>query len=199
MGAVTLAAGHARDMSATVTGTFSTINGATSNTYTTVAEDVGKYLRATASYTDPPWIGQVCFQVCRLIKSAPATLSRRSKTQESRTIAVDENSSSGTNVGTAIPASDTDGDTLTYTLSGTDSGFFTVASGGQIKTKSGVTYNFELKSSYSVTLNVHDNKDVAGGTDATIDASASDDDQHRLTSTSPARSRLRALRRADRC
>ena len=40
--------------------------------------------------------------------------------------------------------------TLTYSLEGTDAGSFDiVASSGQIKTKSGVTYDHEAKSSYS--------------------------------------------------
>ena len=34
-------------------GPFTNISGATSASYTTVAADVTKYLRATASYTDP--------------------------------------------------------------------------------------------------------------------------------------------------
>ena len=37
----------------TATGSFANINGETSADYTTVADDVGQYLRATASYDDP--------------------------------------------------------------------------------------------------------------------------------------------------
>ena len=81
------------------------------------------------------------------------------------TLSVDENSPAGTNVGAAIIASDPDtGDTLTYSLTGTDAASFTIgSSSGQIATKSGVTYNFEAKSSYSLTVNVSDG---AGGTDS---------------------------------
>ena len=68
----------------------------------------------------------------------------------------------------ATTATDTDSDTLIYSLSGTalsgtDSGFFTVASGGQIRIKSGAIFNHEAQSSYAVTLHVRDNKDAAGG------------------------------------
>ena len=40
------------------TGSFADISGATSADYTLVAADVGKYLRATASYTDPQGSGK---------------------------------------------------------------------------------------------------------------------------------------------
>ena len=52
----------------------------------------------------------------------------------------------GTNVGNAIEASDSDsGDTLTYAIkSGNDGASFTIdATDGQLKSKTGVTYNFE--------------------------------------------------------
>ena len=42
----------------TAGGTFTPISGATSNPYTPVAADVGKYLKATASYTDPHGSGK---------------------------------------------------------------------------------------------------------------------------------------------
>ena len=75
---------------------------------------------------------------------------------------VPENSAAGTNVGAAVAATDADtGDTLTYSLEGTDAGSFTIDSGtGQIKTKSGVTYNHEAtKNSYSVTVKASDGTD----------------------------------------
>ena len=46
------ASSHAMD------GTFTPIEGATSSIYTPVAGDVGKHLRATASYTDPQGSGK---------------------------------------------------------------------------------------------------------------------------------------------
>ena len=76
-----------------------------------------------------------------------------------------ENTAANTNVGAVIPAAtDADSsDTLTYTMEGTDAGSFTFeAATRQIKTKTGVTYNFETKASYSVTIKADDNN---GGTD----------------------------------
>ena len=73
--------------------------------------------------------------------------------QENTTVA-------GTDVGMAIPAAmDADGDTLTYSMEGTDAALFTfVAADLQIKTKAGVTYDFEAKPRYSVTIRVSDGK-----------------------------------------
>ena len=75
---------------------------------------------------------------------------------------VPENSAAGIAVGAPVTATDTDtGDTLTYSLEGTDAGSFTIDSGtGQIKTKTGVTYDHEAtKNSYSVTVKASDGTD----------------------------------------
>ena len=73
---------------------------------------------------------------------------------------VAENSAAGTNVGAAIPeATDADsGDTLTYSMEGTDAASFAFdASTRQITTITGVTYNHEAtKNSYSVTVKASD-------------------------------------------
>ena len=78
------------------------------------------------------------------------------------TRSVAENSAVGTNVGTPVAATDTDvGDTLTYSLGGTDAGSFTiVTSSGQLQTKAGVTYDHETKSSYSVIVSVTDDTET---------------------------------------
>ena len=68
---------------------------------------------------------------------------------------VDENIPSGQPIGDPISATDADGNTLTYRLSGADADRFAIdASTGQITTQG--TYNFEEKSSYSVTVIVSD-------------------------------------------
>ena len=82
---------------------------------------------------------------------------------ESATREVAENSAAGLDVGGPVTATDTDGDTLTYTLEGTDAASFTIdASTGQIQTETGVTYDYESQLEYSVTVKADDGK---GGTD----------------------------------
>ena len=76
---------------------------------------------------------------------------------------VAENTAAGQNIGAVVAATDDDGDTLTYTLEGTDAASFDIVStSGQIQTKTGVTYDHEAKSSYSVTVKADDSN---GGTD----------------------------------
>ena len=76
---------------------------------------------------------------------------------------MDENTAAGQNVGAALTATDTDNDTLTYSLEGTDAASFDiVAASGQIKTKMGVSYTYEAQNTYAVTVKADDG---FGGTD----------------------------------
>ena len=86
------------------------------------------------------------------------------------TRSVTENSSADTLVGAAVAATDQDGDTLTYTLTGTDAGSFTIDSSGQIKVGQGTNLDYETTTGYSVTVNVSDGKDSSGGEDTAVDA-----------------------------
>ena len=71
------------------------------------------------------------------------------------TINVNENTASATNIGSAVTATDPDGDSLTYSLGGTDSGHFAIdAKTGQIKTSGALDY--ESKDGYSVTVTASD-------------------------------------------
>ncbi|RKU05536.1 hypothetical protein C6503_27085 [Candidatus Poribacteria bacterium] len=75
---------------------------------------------------------------------------------DSTTRAIAENTVSGTNIGTPVAATDADsGDTLTYTLGGTDAASFRIIdTSGQLQTRDAL--NYEIKSSYSVTVSVSD-------------------------------------------
>ena len=76
---------------------------------------------------------------------------------ESATRSLAENSGANVNVGAAVSATDQDGDTLTYTLGGTDAGSFEIVeSSGQLTTKQGVSYDLEAKASYLVTMTATD-------------------------------------------
>ena len=73
------------------------------------------------------------------------------------TLLLPENTRSGQNVGSAVEATDADrGNRLTYSLEGPGKDSFTITSTGQIGTKSGVTYDYESRQSYSVTVKVDD-------------------------------------------
>ncbi len=68
-----------------------------------------------------------------------------------------ENTGAGQNIGNPVSAADSDGGTLTYSLEGTDASSFTiVSSSGQLQTRTGVTYDFEVKNRYQATVRVSD-------------------------------------------
>ena len=83
----------------------------------------------------------------------------------SRSIA--ENTSADQSIGSAVVANDLDSDTLTYSLSGTDSGSFPIdSSSGQITTSAALDY--ETDDSYSVTVEAADPYGGSSSIDVTI-------------------------------
>ena len=88
---------------------------------------------------------------------------------ESRARSVAENTAAGRNIGSPVAATDSDGDSLTYSLGGTDAASFDiVALSGQLLTKDALDY--EAKSSYSVTVSVRDSLNADGNADTATDA-----------------------------
>ena len=83
---------------------------------------------------------------------------------------VPENSGIGTDVGHPVMATDPDGDTLTYSLDGTDAASFSInTSSGQLETKTELDFE-SGKRSYTVTVSVSDGKNADGNADTTADA-----------------------------
>ena len=87
------------------------------------------------------------------------------------TLTIAENHADGAEVGT-VAASDADGDTLSYWLSGADAVHFEISGAGTITVRSGVTLDHEAQSSYAVTAAVSDGKDAAGNAEQTPTADA---------------------------
>ena len=143
--------------------------GTGSPSYTPVDGDVGYHLRATASYTDGHGPGKTAQAASTQAVQAGAN---RPPEFDSATAAreVPENTEAGENIGAPVTATDPDtGNTQTYTLEGADADSFDIDSAsGQIQTKSGVTYDHESKSSYSVTVKADDNNGGTAAIDVTI-------------------------------
>ena len=101
---------------------------------------------------------------------------------ETRSVA--ENTAAGENVGAVVTATDANSDTLEYSLEGTDAASFDIDStSGQIQTKSGVTYDHEAKSSYSVTVKADDGN---GGSDMVpVTITVTDVNEQPATPTAP--------------
>ena len=96
---------------------------------------------------------------------------------DSTTRSIAENTASGVNIGSAISAADPDtGDTLTYTLGGTDAASFSIVStSGQLQTNAALDY--ETKASYAVSVSVSDGN---GGSDSiTVTINVTDVNENR--------------------
>ncbi len=140
---------------------------------TPTTADQLKYLRFVATYTDT--FGSSTAEAVtdqptlpQGVANQPPTFNQGAST--SRSIA--EDASAGANVGAAVTASDTENDTLTYGLIGTDATSFNInSSTGQIQLKSPTGIDYETKSSYVVQVRVRDSKDATtGNTDTAWDA-----------------------------
>ena len=86
----------------------------------------------------------------------------------STTRSIAENMPGGTEVGSAISATDSDNsDTLRYSLSGTDAGSFSInSSTGQLS--SSTQFDYETKNSYEVTVTVSDGREGTDSISVTI-------------------------------
>ena len=124
---------------------------------------MGKQLKVRLSFTDD--LGN---PESRTSAATQAVLAAGNNAPEftegtSTTRSVAENTTASTNIGTAIAATDADsGDTLRYTLGGTNAASFAIVStSGQLQTSAALDY--ETKSSYAVTVSVSDGN---GGSDS---------------------------------
>ena len=169
-------------------GSYADIEDAESATYEPVDGDIGDYLRATVTYTDPegsdkPAMMRSEYQVqgVRGDNSAPEFAADQDPVmdldQEDAAREVAENTEAGEPVGAPVTAEDDDSDTLTYTLwddNGTtqtgDSASFDIDWGtGQIMTKAAL--DFETKPTYVVTVRATDPEGIPGAATAGTDNS----------------------------
>ena len=88
-----------------------------------------------------------------------------------------ENTPPNRNIGAPVMATDPDtDDTLTYSLHGTDAAAFNIDFGtGQLRTKSGVTYDYETKPLYMVTVRVTDSSNETASISVTINVTDADE------------------------
>ena len=150
--------------STTETGTYGDISGATRATYTPVNADLAQWLKVKATYTDRRSSGKTAESAPKQVDDNPFKTPEFAN--ETEALSVNENVASGTVVGT-ITATDEDGDTLTYSVTGTDitafnQVFILNTATGRITVRSGASPNFEDKKSFSITLGVTDGEDAMG-------------------------------------
>ncbi len=148
---------------------WSIISVATNASYTPVMNDLGSYLRATASYTDGEGSGKIARGVSdNTVRAEPPSNSPPEFSGTTDTRSVAENTGSGENVGEPVTATDLDNDPLTYSFGGLDAAFFALAdpTSGQIQTRAPLDY--ETRSSYSVMVIASDPSGESGTITVTI-------------------------------
>ena len=157
-------------------GTETNIASATASTYTLVAADQGTTIKVTVSFTDDASNAETLTSAATADVAAAVPNNPPAFSADTAARSVAENTAAGQNVGGALTATDADSDTLTYTLEGADAASFDIVSGsGQIRTKAGVTYNHEAKSTYTVIVKADDGK--AGTATVTVTITVTDVDE----------------------
>ena len=158
------------------------IDGATAASYTPVADDVGRFLRATASYTDAHGSDKSASTpadqpVASARNLAPVFLDEDRDTDgvQLNPREVPENSIADTDVRVVIVATDTvdaetaDDNALVFALSGADAGLFDIDSSGQVTVAAGAELDYETKDTYTVTVTVRDLEGLSSSIDLTIE------------------------------
>ena len=153
---------------------WANIGGATSESYTPTDDHEGRYIRATASYTDGHGSSKTAHGVSprRVEEPPPVNSPPAFPSTEDGQRDVPENSAGGTTIGAPIAATDLNAgdaavnDPLSYSLTGTDAASFTIDTGtGQLALAQNVALDFEGKRSYRVTVQVTDGRDRNGDDD----------------------------------
>ena len=155
-------------------------------TYTPGEDDVGHFLRVTASYDDGQGEDKVADVVSanavdeKLYVNAAPTFPDQDpdmdglQTDQTREIA--ENSPAGTPIGEPVEALDDARDVLTYTLGGTNQEDFDIDSAtGQLKVKAEKTPDFEVKENYNVQVTATDPSGLNNTVNVTINVTNVDE------------------------
>ena len=164
--------------------TWTDIAGATSISYTPDEDDVGKFLRATATYRDQlssEWEFKAASKVSsnrvRIRQYARPVFEYADGTAIPKdtgiTRAIKENSAAGATVGAPVTAAHNAGEVLTYSLTGDNASKFTIDSGtGQIKVGAGTSIDYESSTAnaFSVTVTATDGSNMADSIAVAISA-----------------------------
>ena len=138
---------------------WNTITDATTDSYTPGTDDIGDYLRVTATYEDELGAGKTAQTESAAILTTPPT-NRCIFSDPTATRTVPENTPAGQPIGEPVAAAHLDNvGTLTYSLGGNDAASFDIdTSSGQLKTGDALDYESGL-TTFSVTLSVTDGRD----------------------------------------
>ena len=140
-----------------------------------MAADGGKRLQVTASYADTLGSGKSASKATEAVTVAPPEVPQFAAYSAERRVYGTK--PAGTNIGAPVTATDSDGDALTYGLTGEDAGTFAIDTAtGQLKIKDmrifekpGVWKEASISRAYYVTVTVSDGKADDGSADHAVD------------------------------
>ena len=144
------------------------ISGAMSSTFRPTQDlDAGNYIRATATYSDPHGLSKTVWAVSPRVDAAPPVNSAPAfPTTEDGRRDVLEDTLGGEFIDKPVAATDFNGDSLLYSLSGADAASFTIEpASGHIRVGPSLTLDFETRTTYRLTVSVSDRKDEFGEPD----------------------------------
>ena len=150
---------------------WANIAGADTDRFTPPDGLLGRYIRATASYSDGNGPDKTARGVSlrRVADPPPVNSAPVFPPTETGQRELPENASGGDTIGAPVAATDLNegdaavNDPLAYSLTGTDADSFTIdASTGQLALAQNVTLDYETKRSYRVTVEVTDGYDRLG-------------------------------------
>ena len=134
--------------------TWSEIDGATSERYTPVADDLYHYLRVTVDYTDGHGPDKrIQKRADDRVEEPPPVNFPPEFPDDTAERSVAENATEGTPVGDPVSATDANNDTLSYAL---DADPFTIDGDGQIRVARGAALDYEAGTVYFVTVTAAD-------------------------------------------
>ena len=146
---------------------FQQIQGALSDSYTPMQADSGHVLRAAATYTDSYDSNKMAHTVTGavLLNGPPEFNEGMAATRQ-----IADGSIGGTEVGDPVTATDPQGDSLSYSLSGTDADNFAInVDTGQISVAADKALSMSEQAAHSVTVSVTDGKNGSGEPDTADD------------------------------
>ena len=149
---------------------WANVAGADTNTFTPPDSLIGRYIRATASYTDGNSSGKIARGVSPRVGAPPPVNSAPVfPSSETGQRDLPEDAKGTDAIGVPVAATDLNAgdsavnDPLIYSLSGTDADSFSIdPSTGQLSLAQNVALDYETKRSYRVTVQVTDGRDALG-------------------------------------
>ena len=146
----------------------------TSYKYTPVTADTDMYLRFTATYKDgydTANAKSVEAETTNKVLSEPPTNRPPTFDEDApATLSISEDTAPGTNIGSAIPATDPESDTLTFDILITSVNMLGITPGGQLSLNADAVLNYEGLREFYIWIRVRDSKDPYGVADSQWDA-----------------------------